>query len=85
MIKLFQRKDKVIDPIEVEVQDFLDMIAPSTCRFYSEYFVCGNTYRTVWALREYPTITEDQALLRYLGEKDGITLRVYTRMLTPAE
>ena len=85
MIKLFQRKDKVIDPIEVEVQDFLDMIAPSTCRFYSEYFVCGNTYRTVWALREYPTITEDQALLRYLGEKDGITLRVYTRMVTPAE
>ena len=36
-------------------------------------------------MREYPTITEDQALLRYLGEKDGITLRVYTRMVTPAE
>lgn len=74
-----------MDPQEVQVQEFLDMIAPSMCRFYSEYFLCGNTYRSVWALREYPTSTEDQALLRYLGEKDGVTLRIYTRTVTPIE
>ena len=85
MIKLLKKKEKIIDPIEIAVQDFLDMTAPSVCRFYSEYFLCGNTYRSVWALREYPTVTEDQALLRYLGEKDGITLRIYTRMVTPVE
>ena len=39
----------------------------------------------VWALREYPTSTDEQAILRHLGEKDGITLRIYTRQVTPAE
>lgn len=79
------KKKQVIDQEEVIVQDFLDMISPSVIRFYTEYFICGNTYRCVWALREYPTATEEQALLRYLGEKDGITLHIYTRQVTPAE
>lgn len=61
------------------------MISPSVIRFYTEYFISGNTYRCVWALREYPTATEEQALLRYLGEKDGVTLHIYTRQVTPAE
>ena len=85
MAKRFRKKEKIDDPQEIAVQDFIDMIAPSTCKFYSEYFVCGNTYRCVWALREYPTSTEDQALLRYLGEKDGVTLRIYTRVVSPLE
>lgn len=85
MAKRFCKKEKIEDPQEIAVQDFIDMIAPSTCKFYSEYFLCGNTYRCVWALREYPTSTEDQALLRYLGEKDGVTLRIYTRVVSPIE
>lgn len=83
-MNLFKKK-KVINEEEVHVQEFLDMISPSVIRFYSEYFICGNTYRCVWALREYPTATEEQALLRYLGEKDGLTLHVYARQVTPAE
>lgn len=83
-MKLFKKK-KVISQEEVQVQEFLDMISPSVIRFYSEYYICGNTYRCVWALREYPTATEEQALLRYLGEKDGLTLHVYARQVTPAE
>ncbi|MFR5580502.1 MAG: VirB4 family type IV secretion system protein [Thomasclavelia ramosa] len=79
------KKKQVIDQEEVVVQEFLDMISPSVIRFYTEYFICGNTYRCVWALREYPTATEEQALLRYLGEKDGVTLHIYTRQVTPAE
>lgn len=66
-------------------KDFVDMIAPSTIKFYTDYFICGNTFRCVWALREYPTSTSDQALLRYLGEKDGVTLRIYTRHVSAAE
>ncbi|MCM1062784.1 MAG: DUF87 domain-containing protein [Eubacterium sp.] len=66
-------------------KDFLDMIAPSTIKFYTDYFICGNTFRCVWALREYPTSTSEQAILRYLGEKDGVTLRIYTRHVTAAE
>lgn len=85
MGKLFKKKEVIEDPEEIQTQDFLDMIAPSVCKFYSEYFLCGNTYRCVWALREYPTSTENQALLRYLGEKDGVTLRIYTRIVSPLE
>lgn len=83
-MRLFKKK-QVISEEEIRVQEFLDMVSPSVIRFYSEYFICGNTYRCVWALREYPTATEEQALLRYLGEKDGLTLHVYARQVTPAE
>ena len=85
--KLFGKfkKAEVEDEEEIKVQDYLDMIAPSTIRFYTEYFICGNSYRSVWALREYPTSTDEQALLRYMGEKDGITLHIYARQVTSAE
>lgn len=70
---------------EVRLQTFLDMIAPSVIHFYTDHYICGNTCRSVWALREYPTSTEEQAILRHLGEKDGVTLRIYTRQVTAAE
>ena len=70
---------------DVRIQEFLDMISPSMIRFFTDYFICGNTYRCVWALREYPTATEEQAILRHLGEKDGITLHIYTRHVTAVE
>ena len=60
---------------EANIKSFLDMIAPSVVSFQPDHFICGNTYRCVWALREYPTSTDEQAILRHLGEKDGITLR----------
>ena len=68
-----------------QVKTFIDMIAPSVIKFFPDHFICGNTYRCVWALREYPTSTNEQAILRHLGEKDGLTLRIYTRQVTPAE
>jgi len=70
---------------EVRVQEFLDMIAPSVVKFYPDYFICGNTFRCVWALREYPTSTQEQAILKRLGEKDGVTLRIYTRHVNAVE
>ncbi|AFV05327.1 MULTISPECIES: ATP-binding protein [unclassified Dehalobacter] len=70
---------------DVRIQEFLDMIAPSVIKFNTDHFICGNTYRCVWALREYPTATDEQAILRHLGEKDGITLKIYTRHVTPIE
>jgi hypothetical protein len=70
---------------DAQVKDFLDMIAPSTLKFNTDHFICGNTFRCVWALREYPTATDEQAILRHLGEKDSVTLRIYTRQVTPAE
>jgi hypothetical protein len=70
---------------DVHVQEFLDMISPSVIKFNTDHFICGNTYRCVWAFREYPTATDEQAILRHLGEKEGITLRIYTRHVTPYE
>ncbi len=68
-----------------KIKSFIDMIAPSIIKFNTDHFICGNTYRCVWALREYPTSTSEQAILRHLGEKDGVTLRIYTRQVTPNE
>lgn len=68
-----------------KIKTFIDMIAPSFIKFNTDHFICGNTYRCVWALREYPTSTNEQAILRHLGEKDGVTLRIYTRQVTPSE
>lgn len=81
------RKRKPQSPPQEDsrIQEFLDMIAPSVIKFNTDHFICGNTYRCVWALREYPTATEEQAILRHLGEKDGVTLRIYTRHVTPVE
>ncbi len=64
---------------------FLSNIAPSVIKFDTDHYICGNTYRCVWAIREYPTRTEEQALLRRLGEKDNITLRIYARSVSLTE
>ena len=66
-------------------KDILDMIAPSVIKFNADHFICGSTYRCVWALREYPVQTEEQAILRHLGEKDGISLHIYTSRLSMME
>lgn len=70
---------------EPYIKDFLDMVAPSVIDFKVDYYLCGNTCRCVWALREYPTSTDEQAILRHLGEMDGVTIRIYTRQVTPSE
>ena len=84
---MVKRKLGTSTPVQddVRIQEFLDMIAPSVIKFNTDHFICGNTYRCVWALREYPTATDEQAILRHLGEKDGITLKIYTRHVTPIE
>ena len=79
-------KKRVQQPQEDgRVKDFLDMISPSVLQFRTDHYLCGNTCRCAWALREYPTATDEQAILRHLGEKDGVTLRIYIRQVTPAE
>ena len=78
-----KKKEKQVE--SVRIKSFVDMIAPSVIKFFPDYFICGNTYRSVWALREYPPTTEEQAILKHLGEKDGVTLKIYARHVTAAE
>ena len=49
------------------IKSFLDMIAPSVVKFEPDHFICGNTFRCVWALREYPTQTDEQAIAMNLA------------------
>ena len=80
-MSIFRRK-KQTDAETESLKSFLDMIAPSIVKFETGYYICGNTFRCIWALREYPTSTDDLAILRHLGEKHGVTLHIYTRMAT---
>lgn len=80
-----RKKKQQADAESVRIKSFMDMISPSVIKFFPDYFICGNTYRSVWALREYPTTTDEQAILKHLGEKDGVSLKIYTRHVTAAE
>ena len=52
----------VMDEEQV-LQTFLDLIAPAAVRFEVDRYLLGNTWRCVWAVRGYPTSTEEQAIL----------------------
>lgn len=78
-------RKKTPSPQETFVRTYLDSIAPGVVKFEVDHYIFGNTYRCVWALREYPASTESQAILRHLGEKSGVTLRIYCRQVSPGE
>ena len=45
---LFKRKRKPDEETE-NLKVFLDMIAPSIVKFETGYYICGNTFRCIWA------------------------------------
>jgi type IV secretory pathway VirB4 component len=79
------KKQQTEPTTDIKIKTYLDMIAPAVVKFNTDHYICGNTFRCVYALREYPTATPEQAILRHLGEKDGVTLRIYTRQVTANE
>ncbi len=85
---LFERKPKVLTPEQAEeiyTKDFFDMILPSTIKFFTDYYIVGDSYRSVWAVREYPPSTEEQAILSQLADRNGVTLRIYHRLVESME
>ncbi len=70
---------------EIRTKDFFDCILPSTIKFFSDHYIVGDSYRSVWAIREYPPTTEEQAILAQLADRNGVTLRVYHRLVDPTE
>ncbi len=69
----------------VEAKDFFDRISPGIIRFYTDHYICGNSFRCVWAVTEYPPSTEETAILAHLADRNGVTLRIYDRLVTAAE
>lgn len=85
---MFKRKPKVLTPEQVEeirTKDFFDMILPGTVKFFSDHYIVGDSYRCVWVIREYPPTTEEQAILSQLGDRSGVTLRIYHRLVESME
>lgn len=83
-----KRKPKVLTPEQVEeirTKDFFDCILPSTIKFFSDHYIVGDSYRCTWAIREYPPSTEEQAILSQLADRNGVTLRIYHRLVESME
>ena len=85
---MLKRKPKVLTPEqaeEIRTKDFFDMILPGTIKFLSDHYIVGDSYRCVWAVREYPPSTEEQAILSQLADRNGVTLRIYHRLVESME
>lgn len=85
---MFKRKPKVLTPQEMEeirTKDFFDCILPGTIKFLSDHYIVGDSYRCAWAIREYPPSTEEQAILSQLADRNGVTLRIYHRLVESME
>ena len=85
---MLKRKPKVLTPAQVEelrTKDFFDMILPGTVKFFPDHYIVGDSYRSVWAIREYPPSTDEQAILSQLADRSGVTLRIYHRLVESME
>ena len=85
---MFKRKQKVLTTEQIEeirTKDYFDMILPGTVKFFSDHYIFGDSYRCVWVIREYPPTTEEQAILSQLGDRSGVTLRIYHRLVESME
>ena len=85
--KIFKRR-KQLTPEQLEViatKDFFDSTLPGTVKFYTDHYICGNYYKSVWAITEYPPNTEETALLAHLADRSGVTLRIHNRLVTAME
>lgn len=81
-------KQKEITPEqaeEIRTKDFFDMILPGTVKFMTDHYILGDSYRCVWAVKEYPPSTEEQAILSQLADRSGVTVRIYHRLVESME
>ena len=78
--KLTPEKQEII-----RTKTYFDRISPSVLDFWSDHYICGNYYKSVWAVAEYPPTTEETAILAHLADKNGVTLRIYNRLVENAE
>ena len=80
-----RKKKKEEKREQLAIKDFFDRVLPGVLKFYSDHYICGDSYRCVWAIREYPPSTEEQAILSQLADRSHITLRIYNRLVDAAE
>ena len=85
-INLRKKKNLTDEQLEIiDAKDFFDRTVPGIIRFYTDHYICGNFYKSCWAVTEYPTSTEETAILAHLADRNGVTLRIYNRLVTSME
>ena len=83
---LFKKKPPTQEQIAAEeAKSFFDCICPSTVKFFPHHYIVGDSYRCVWAIKEYPPSTEEQAILSHLADHSGVTMRIYNRVVDHRE
>ncbi len=83
-----QKRKKELTPQQQErivTKEYFDRIAPGVVRFYTDHYICGNFYKSCWAVTEYPPTTEETAILAHLADRNGVTLRIYNRLVNSVE
>ena len=69
------RKKKKLTDEQLEIistKDFFDRIVPGIIRFYTDHYICGNFYKSCWAVTEYP-----QTIVRKHSEKSQDYRSIY--------
>lgn len=85
-MSIFKKRELTDEQREMAAaKDFFDLILPGTVRFYTDHYICGNYYKSVWAITEYPPTTEETALLSHLADRSGVALRLYNRLVQAIE
>lgn len=80
------RKKPTLDQQErIYVKNYFDRIVPGSLNFFADHYVCGNYYKSVWAITEYPPTTEETAILAHLADRNGVTLRIYNTLVDSME
>lgn len=84
-----KKKEEIKNPTQVSEEEhlktFFDMNLPGMIHFYPTYLIQDGIFRSIWAIRSYPTTTNDQAILSKIGEMSGVTLHVISKQLTQQE
>lgn len=70
---------------EIRIKDFFDRILPGTIKFSTDHYIVGDSYRCVWAIKEYPPTTEELALFSQLADRNNLTVRLYSRLVDALE
>lgn len=84
--KLKRKKEPTAEQKEeIAVKNFFDRVLPSTIKFMNDHYIVGDSFRCVWAIKEYAPSTEEQAILSHLADRTNVTLHIYNRLVNAAE
>ena len=64
---------------EYRQRSFTDYVLPTSFKVLSDKVMYSGTYRSIWAIREYPLETSAVAILRELSSMENVSIKMYFR------